>query len=57
MKKEQVRKRVGELFPIYRDADDQLGRQIFNTLCLAYIEGKLDQASEDMRTELKRMQR
>ena len=55
MKEEEVRKRVGELFPIFRDADDQLGRQTFNTLCLAYIEGRLDQCSEDMQNDLKRM--
>jgi len=55
MKEQEVRKRVGELFPIFRDADDMLGRQTFNTLCLAYIEGRLDQASDDMQADLKRM--
>ena len=57
MNSEEVRKVVGEKFPIYRDADDQLGRQIFDTLCLAYLEGRLDQASEDMQNDLRRLQR
>ena len=57
MTQEEARKRVGELFPIFARADDQLGRKTFDTLCLAYLSGRLDQASEDMTRELKRMQR
>ena len=55
MKPNEVRQRVAQLFPVYGSADDPLGRMIFDVLCLAYLEGKLDQASEDMTNELKRM--
>ena len=57
MKTEEVRKRVGELFSEFAKADDMIGRKTFDLLCRAYLEGRLDQASEDMTSELKRMQR
>jgi len=57
MKPEEVRKVVGEKFPEFAKADDMLGRQTFHVLCMAYLEGRLDQASEDMQNDLRRLQR
>lgn len=57
MKPEEVQKVVGEKFPEFAKADDMIGLQTFHVLCMAYLEGRLDQASEDMQNDLRRLQK